>query len=184
MSALVAVLLYVELSRDHVPAVASAAPPAGMPQPQLQPPPMTDLVPLEAAVTADPKNRAALLSLANAQHDNGLFMRAVETYKTYLQLQPNDPDARVDMGVCYFELGLADTVNPGRFFSLAITEMETAIRNAPTHQPSAFNLGVVHLRNGDLEASNRWFRKAVAMNSASELGKRAQQLLEQHSFNP
>ena len=182
---LVAVLLYVELSREHTPAgptSMAAAPPASMPQ--LQPAPALDLGPLEAAVAANPTNRQALLQLANAQHDHGLFLKAVETYKKYLHEFPKDPDARTDMGVCYYELGMADTVNTGRYFALAIQEMEAAFRGSPAHQPSAFNLGVVHLQKGDLENSNRWFRKAAELNATTELGKKAQRLLEQHSFNP
>ena len=184
VGALLAVLLYVELARDHAPLASSAAaaPPSGMPM--LQAPPATDLAPLEAAVAAAPGNADALLSLANALHDNGMFLRAVETYKKYLRLQPKNADARVDMGVCYYELGLVDTINQGRYFSLAIEEMEAAFRSAPAHQPSVFNLGVVHLQRGDLETSNRWFRKAVELNATSDLGAKAKQLLEQHSFNP
>ena len=184
VGALLAVLLYVELARDHAPVAASAAPapPAGMPA--LQAPPVTDLGPLEAAVAAAPDDADALLRLANALHDNGMYLRAVETYKKYLRLQPRNPDARVDMGVCYYELGLTDTINQGRYFSLAIEEMEAAFRSAPAHQPSVFNLGVVHLQKGDLETSNRWFRKAVELNATSDLGAKAKQLLEQHSFNP
>lgn len=184
VGALVAVLLYVELSRDHGPAGASAASVAPATMPPLQASPVANLEPLEAAVAADPENPDALLSLANALHDNGMFLRAVETYKKYLHLQPGNPDARVDMGVCYYELGLADSVNRGRYFALAIGEMEAAFRSAPTHQPSTFNLGVVTLQSGDVEASNRWFRKTVELGAASELGVKAQRLLEQHSFNP
>ena len=184
VGALLAILLYVELARDHAPVAASAAPapPAGMPA--LQAPPVTDLGPLEAAVAAAPDDADALLRLANALHDNGMYLRAVETYKKYLRLQPRNPDARVDMGVCYYELGLTDTINQGRYFSLAIEEMEAAFRSAPSHQPSVFNLGVVYLQKGDLETSNRWFRKAVELNATSDLGAKAKQLLEQHSFNP
>jgi len=184
IGALLAVLLYVELTRDHAPVAASAAqaPPVGMPT--LQAPPAVDLGPLEAAVAAAPDDGGALLRLANALHDNHLYLRAVETYKKYLRLQPRNPDARVDMGICYYELGLSDTVNQGRYFSLAVEEMEAAFRSAPTHQPSAFNLGIVTLQMGDLETSNRWFRKAVELNAASDLGVQAKRLLEQHSFNP
>jgi tetratricopeptide (TPR) repeat protein len=182
--ALLAVLLYVELSRDHAPVLASAAPQTPVQMPQLQASPAVNLEPLEAAAAADPENLDALLTLANALHDNGQYLRAVETYKKYLHLQPKNPDARVDMGVCYYELGLTDTVNRGRYFDLAIGEMEAAFRSAPKHQPSVFNLGIVHLQKGELEESNRWFRKTVELNAASDLGVKAQRLLEQHSFNP
>lgn len=186
IAALVAVLVYVELSRDHAPAgLTAGVPPAspGMP-PMMQAPSAVDLAPLEAAVAADPRDMGALLQLANALHDNGQYLRAVETYTTYLATHPRNPDARVDMAVCYYELALIDSVHAGRYFGLAVEEMEAALRGTPTHQPAAFNLGVVHLQRGDLETSNRWFRKAVEMNPGSDLGQRAGRMLQQHSMTP
>lgn len=181
--ALVAVLVTLELSREHVPAAPgpSGAMPV-MPPPMQQAPPSVDLGPLQAAVVANPGNPGALLKLANAMHDNGLFQQAVDTYMTYLKSQPNDANARVDMGICYYQMGMGDSTNSGRLFDMAITAMETAIRNTPTHQPAAFNLGVVNLTRGRLEESNAWFRKAVALDKNSDLGVRAQQMLSQHSF--
>jgi cytochrome c-type biogenesis protein CcmH/NrfG len=182
---LVAVLVTLELSREHVPALPgpSAAMPM-MPPPMQQSAPSVDLGPLQAAVVANPGNPEALLKLANAMHDNGLFQQAVETYTTYLKSHPNDANARVDMGICYYQMAMGDSVNAGRLFDKAIGAMETAIRNTPTHQPAAFNLGVVNLTRGRLEESNTWFRKAVALDKNSDLGVRAQQMLSQHSFTP
>jgi Tfp pilus assembly protein PilF len=183
---LVAVLIYVELSRTNTPAVATSAAqtaPMTMP-PMMQAPPVADIAALEAAVTANPGDAKALLTLANGLHDNGEFLKAVETYKKYLKVHPKDPDARVDMGVCYYQLGLQDTVNTARYFTLAVTEMEAALRGTPTHQPAAFNLGVVHLQKGELDISNRWFRKAVELGPGSDLGMKAQRLLQQHSSIP
>ncbi len=180
---LVAVLVYVELSRTHTPAVGAAAAqtaPVTMP-PMMQAPPVVDIAALEAAVAANPGDTGMLLTLANGLHDNGEFLRAVETYKKYLTVHPKNPDARVDMGVCYYQLGLQDTVNTARYFTMAVTEMEAALRGTPTHQPAAFNLGVVNLQKGELDISNRWFRKAVELGPGSDLGMKAQRLLQQHS---
>jgi Tfp pilus assembly protein PilF len=59
--------------------------------------------------------------------------------------------------------------------------MELAFKKRPDHQPAAFNLGVVSLAMGDLESSNRWFRRAVELNPSSGLGREAKRILEQHS---
>jgi Tfp pilus assembly protein PilF len=64
---------------------------------------------------------------------------------------------------------------------MAKAEMEQVHRDSPTHQPAVFNLGVVVLRMGDLQESNRWFTEAVRLNPSSDLGRRAQQLLTQHT---
>ncbi len=183
--ALVAVLVTLELSREHVPAASgrTSVMPV-MPPPMQQAPPPVDLGPLQAALVANPGNPEALLKLANGMHDNGLYQQAVDTYKEYLKSRPGDADARVDMGICYYQMATGDSVNADRLFDMAMAAMETAIRNTPTHQPAAFNLGVVNLTRGQLEESNAWFRKAVALDKNSDLGVRAQQMLSQHSFTP
>jgi Tfp pilus assembly protein PilF/RNA polymerase subunit RPABC4/transcription elongation factor Spt4 len=184
--ALVGVLAYVELSRDHAPAAApmQSGAPMTMPPMMQQQQPAVDIAALDAAVRANPTDAKAVLALANGLHDNGEWLRAVENYTKYLKTHPKDPDARVDMGVCYYQLGMQDTVNTARYFALAITEMEAALRGTPTHQPAAFNLGVVNLQKGDLDISNRWFRKAVELGPATDLGTRAQRMLQQHSSIP
>ena len=58
--------------------------------------------------------------------------------------------------------------------------MREANNASPRHQPSAFNLGVVYLHMQDLDESNKWFRRAVELNKDSDLGKRAQDILNQH----
>lgn len=139
-----------------------------------------DLAPFEAAVKAQPGDAGALLRLANALHDNRMIPRAVEAYKKYLGMRPKDPDARTDLGICYFQLAQTDTVNMMSLLETAGREMLTVQQAAPKHQPSAFNLGVVYLHMGRIEESNTWFRKAVEINKNSDLGTRAANILNQH----
>jgi len=178
---LLAFLLWTELSRDH----ASPAPTgAQASMPQLSPiaPAPVDLAPLEAAVKADPEDAGAVLRLANALHDNGMVQRAIEQYKNYLVMDPGNPDARVDLGICYDQMGLADSLHAETYYALAIQEMETALKGSPSHQPAAFNLGIVNLHRGKLDESNKWLKKAATIDAKSDLGMRAQQILQQHSF--
>jgi cytochrome c-type biogenesis protein CcmH/NrfG len=139
-------------------------------------------------VNANPSDAASLLKLANLLHDNahddaGLWSRGVDAYKKYLQLHPDDPDARVDLGICYFELSRLDRTGAGRYYGLAVGEMENVIKQNPNHQSAAFNLGIINLNAGNTEESNKWFKKAVDINSTNDLGQRAKRLLEQHTFN-
>ncbi len=177
--ALVAFFVYTELQRDHVsvqPVAQQQVPPAMMQQA-----PRVNLAPLEQAVAANPKDADALLRLGNGLHDNGAYARAIEVYERYLAIEPDNPDARVDMGVCYYELGKVDTAGGARLLESAKKEMELALKKRPDHQPAAFNLGIVALTMGDLESSNRWFKRAVELNPTSDLGTRAKRILEQHS---
>lgn len=141
-----------------------------------------DLKPLEDAVRARPSDAGAQLMLANALHDNRMLPRAVEAYGKYLKMRPKDPDARTDLGICYFQMAQEDSINRDPLLREAVTAMEEAFKSSPRpHQPSAFNLGVVYLHLSELEESNRWFRKAVEINRESDLGKRAQNMITQHA---
>ena len=54
---------------------------------------------LESIVEKDPKNLSALVELGNIYMDTGKFMQAVEMYGKSLEINPNDQNVRVDMGV-------------------------------------------------------------------------------------
>ncbi len=181
--ALAAFFAYTELSRQAAPSQAGGqsggapAPSAGM---------LQEIDQLQRMVDANPKDAPSLLRLANLLNDasmtnSSLLMRAINTYAKYLALKPDDPNARVDMGICYFQMARVDSNNSSSYISRAIKEMETAFAANPTHQPAAFNLGIVNLNAGNFEESTAWFKKAVAIDPNSELGKKAQHLLDEHA---
>jgi tetratricopeptide (TPR) repeat protein len=103
--------------------------------------------------------------------DAGFYDKAIASYKKYLEKNPKNADARVDMAICYYNLN--DYTN-------AINEMETAIKYQPSHQLAHLNLGIVNLAAQNVDASKAWFRKAVELDPNSEAGKRAQELLNSH----
>ena len=177
--ALVAFFVYTEMQRNHA-EVKPAAQQQVQPAPAIQAP-RVNIAPLEQAVAANPGDAGALLRLANGLQDNGAYRRAIDAYERYLAVVPDDPDARVDMGVCYFELGRVDSSGGVVLLETAKKEMARALKEHPGHQPAAFNLGIVTLTMGDLEASNAWFKRAMELNPSSDLGTRAKRILEQHS---
>lgn len=126
---------------------------------------------LEEKVKQNPDDHQSLLELAHLKNDSGLFEAAILNYKTYLEKHPDDADARVDMGVCYYNL---------KDFNNAIKEMETALKYAPNHQIAHLNLGVVNLSAGNLQVSKEWLQKAYDINPTNEVGQKAEQLLKNH----
>jgi len=126
---------------------------------------------LESKVKENPDDLESTLHLAHMQQDAGLSEKAIENYKKYLSKFPEDADARVDMGICYYNLN---------YYNTAIKEMETAIKYQPKHQIAYLNLGIVNLTAKNLEASREWFKKTVELDPNSEAGKRAQELLHSH----
>ena len=132
------------------------------------------------AADANPSDPSLRLRLGNVQQDAGQYRPAIDSYQKYLGVHPEDANARVDMGVCYYNLGLSDSLHAFEDFSTAVREMRNAFNRVPTHQTAAFNLGTVFLQMGEMDTSNVWFQRAVAINAQTDLGKRAQKILDQH----
>lgn len=126
---------------------------------------------LEAQVKAAPNNTQLLLQLAHLKNDSGFYDKAIIDYTHYLEVNPSDADARIDMGVCYYNL---------QNYPKAIEEMEKALTYQPTHQIAHLNLGVVTMASGNIEAAKQWLEKAVKLNPNTDAGKRAQELLSSH----
>ena len=53
---------------------------------------------LEKQVGANPQETQSLLRLANLYHDVKFYPKSITMYERYLQLNPSNPDARVDLG--------------------------------------------------------------------------------------
>lgn len=126
---------------------------------------------LESQVKAAPNNIQLLLQLAHLKNDSGFYDKAIIDYTHYLEVNPSDADARIDMGVCYYNL---------QNYPKAIEEMQKALTYQPTHQIAHLNLGVVTMASGDLETAKQWLEKAVKLNPNTDAGKRAQELLSSH----
>jgi tetratricopeptide (TPR) repeat protein len=131
-----------------------------------------DIEELRKRVQADSTDSGSILRLANLLHDGKFTDQAIIYYKKYLALNKKDADARVDLGICYFESGNKDR---------AIVEMKEALTYAPNHQLAHFNLGIVNLASGNLEAATEWFKKCIAINPQTETARRAEELIRQHA---
>jgi len=126
---------------------------------------------LEQKVKANPTDKQSTIQLANLLQDSKFFDRAVIYYKKYLEMEPEDVNARVDLGICYYNL---------RDYQNATKEMETAVKHQPDHQVANLNLGIVNLASGNLEAAKKWFGKTVDIDPNTDAGKKAQELLQSH----
>lgn len=188
VAGLLAFLVYLELRRESGTANSAGSSPAVSVGSAQHPPKeiLEAIERLEQQVKDNPSNLGAKLLLANALHDAAMhdpqmFPRAIEAYREYLKHAPTDPNARVDLGICYFELGKIDSTRASSLYAMAINEMESVMKSFPKHQAGAFNLGIVYLYTGNLKESNRWFKKAIELNPESDLGQRARTILDQHA---
>jgi tetratricopeptide (TPR) repeat protein len=128
---------------------------------------------MEKQVAANPADMQTLLKLANMSHDGRFFDKAITYYKRYLEKNVKDANARVDLGICYFENGDSEE---------ALKQMQTALKYDPKHLQAHFNLGIVNLKARRIQEANDWFKKTIALAPPnSEIGQQAKQFLEQHS---
>lgn len=99
-------------------------------------------------IAEDPKNYEALVGLGNLYFDNKQYQEAVDYYRKALKINPNEPNVRTDMAICYFYLGLND---------LAASELEKVISQYPDHAKAHYNLGIVYKRMGRLREAVKQF---------------------------
>lgn len=127
---------------------------------------------LRQVVDKNPDDLVSTLRLSNMLQDNGFYDQAVVYYKRYLAKIPDNVDARVDYGVTLFEGGHTQD---------AIEQLTQALKMNPRHQIGYYNLGIVYLNAGEFDKANAAFKKCVSLDPNSDIGKKAQQTLEQHA---
>jgi predicted Zn-dependent protease len=95
---------------------------------------------LEAALAADPRNRAAFVSLARVAQKQKLFGKAIRLTNKALALEPNDLDALEVQGEAMVELGAKARAqaNLAKLQKLCgnscrqVTQLNSAINRGPT----------------------------------------------------
>ena len=138
------------------PAGDAAGAPAGGGNEQTMARVFEEITALKAAIEKDPKDVRALLRLANMYHDARKFDQAVDYYKKALALSPKDVDARTDMGICLYEMGMPDD---------AIAQFRTSLQYGPDHWQTWLNLGIVSLSGkNDLKTATEAFAKVEELN--------------------
>jgi tetratricopeptide (TPR) repeat protein/predicted RNA-binding Zn-ribbon protein involved in translation (DUF1610 family) len=126
---------------------------------------------LKSLIDKNPNDSNLILELANLRFDAGFFEEAAKNYQQYLSIQPKNPDARIDMAVCFYNL---------QQFDRAEAEVLEALKFSPKHQTGYLNLGVIYLAKQNMEKAKEWFNKAVELNPNSDIGKKAKSLLQSH----
>ena len=121
--------------------------------------------PLEAAeiiksyedrAAQNPQDPQIRLQLANYLYDKQYYDLAIEWYQKALALDPNNVNARTDLGTAYFYSG-----DPRE----AIQQYNKALVASPNHEPTIFNLIVVNLEGThDLRAAEKFWNQLHQRN--------------------
>ena len=126
---------------------------------------------LEEKTKNNPNDFVSLIELAHLLNDSGFKEKAIEKYKIYLKVHPDDADVLVDMGVCYYEMAN---------YQEALKWMKEAIKYQPKHQIAHLNIGIVTLTSGNHDEALEWWKKAMEIEPNNNVGKRAQELINSH----
>src|SRR2546425_6632671 len=80
----------------------------------------------------------------------------LQYYKRALEVRPKDVDARTDMGICLYEMGMADD---------AIAQFRTSLSYDSRHWQTWLNLGIVALSSkNDVKTATDAFSKVEEIN--------------------
>lgn len=109
---------------------------------------------LKRAVEADPKDRSAIVSLANALFDMGQlgeaarFAEARTYYQKALDLDPKDVNARTDLGLTYY---FGEPSDP----QSAIREYRRSLEIDPRHEQTLQNLATALIKTGNRKEAEK-----------------------------
>ena len=152
------------LPPGHPPAEGQQQPPTPTPEQQQR------IAELEKRVKEQPDDNTAKVDLANIYYDLERHADAIPLYRSYLEKNPDDPDARTDMAYSIASSGDL----PG-----AIVELNRVTKANPQHQNSAYNLAIMYLSTRNRDSTTAWLRHVVAIDSTTRQGQLASQLLNE-----
>jgi hypothetical protein len=123
----------------------------------------------KAALAKNPKDKDAMIGLANLEFDSGQWVRAIDYYTRALSIDPKDADVRVDRAIAYHATGQND---------LAKKELLAVTRQRPDHKNAWLNLGVVSRETGDRAGAVRAWQRYLELDPQGEHAADVRQEIE------
>jgi tetratricopeptide (TPR) repeat protein len=110
------------------------------------------------------------VELGNLYFDSDRPQEAIEVYRQYLAIKPDNPDVRTDMGIMYRKLGQ---------FDRALEEFRKATQSDPKHVNSRYNIGVVLLHDKqDIKGAIKAWEEYLRVDPNSERAERIRDQIE------
>jgi tetratricopeptide (TPR) repeat protein len=123
----------------------------------------------QARLLQEPDNPAVIVTAANLFFDTGDYDQAVTLYRRALEIIPDDPEVRTDLGTALSRLGRGPE---------AIDEFLAVLEKKPGFTTAKFNLGVVYTQLHDIANARTWFERTVRDDPGSSLAFQAQAQLD------
>jgi tetratricopeptide (TPR) repeat protein len=133
---------------------------------------------LKRAVSADPKNRSVIVSLANALFDLGhlgdkaRFREARHYYQKALEINPDDVNVRTDLGLTYY---FGEPPDP----QSAIREYRKSLAIDPRHELTLQNLATALIKTGNQKEAEKTIETLRGLNPKNVVLSDLEALLQQ-----
>lgn len=105
-----------------------------------------------------------LYDLAMMTKNNERFGESLGSYRRYLELRPDDGDARTDMAYTLYRTGQLDE---------AIAELRMVQKQNPQHQQSAFNLTHMYREKDQADSVLFYLKRTAEIDSTTKAGRMA-----------
>lgn len=103
----------------------------------------------------------------------GSYKNAVDQYRAYLAIKPEDVEVRIDLGLTYSYLQMTD---------IALRELRTATTAEPGNQRGWHSLGwVLYNSAGDTAEAREAWQKSYNINPSTTIGAESKTFLDQYS---
>lgn len=122
----------------------------------------------QRALELEPSLAAAHTNLGNLAHRRGAADDARRCYQRALDLDPDQPEARFNLANLLDEMGETD---------LALAELLAVCSRHPSFADAHYNLALLLHRVGSLAQARHHLGQYLALDPASEWGRRARELL-------
>ena len=100
-----------------------------------------------------------------------LMQKAIGSYEKVLSINPENLDAKTDLGICYAE----GTNQPMR----GIMMLREVVEKNPQHENAQFNLGILSMKSGQYQKAAERFAKVLSINPQNEGAKKLKQQAEE-----
>lgn len=124
----------------------------------------------ERAQKLKPKDYDLIVKLGNTYFDSKQFEKAAEWYEQALAIKPDDTNVRTDLGITFVERATPD-------LERAVKEFETSLKLNSKHEPTLYNLGAAHFKNGNTAEAEKVLLQLEAANPNSQLVSKLRQVI-------
>lgn len=107
------------------------------------------------ALRENPKNKEALIGLADFYYQSKYYKKAADTYKKYVKLEPKNTNVRLKIADCYFRLGLDQ---------LALAELNEVLKYEPKNLSVMVSLGNYYFDRKDFLKAISYYEKVLDFN--------------------